>query len=154
SSNRSEFASSVDSNGGYRSPRVYRKKESSLPEIVHRPTPYADIPSLYDLYVQAPSRTGAPERFGTQVFRDGLRDSRSVPMDLPVGPDYVVGPGDSLAIDLWGGVSTRFVRLVDREGRVALPEAGPVLVSGRTLGDVQQLVQRTLAMQYRDTSAE
>jgi protein involved in polysaccharide export with SLBB domain len=75
-------------------------------------------------------------------------------MDLPVGPDYVVGPGDSLAIDLWGGVSSRLMRVVDREGRVALPEAGPVLVSGRTLGEVQQLVQRTLATQYRDTSAE
>jgi polysaccharide export outer membrane protein len=124
------------------------------PETVHRPTPYADIPSLYDLYVQAPSRNGTPQRFGTQVFRDGLRDLRSVPMDLPVGPDYVVGPGDGLTIDLWGGVSTRLTRVVDRQGRVALPEAGPVEVSGRTLGDVQQLVQRTLGTQYRDTSAE
>jgi protein involved in polysaccharide export with SLBB domain len=75
-------------------------------------------------------------------------------MDLPVGPDYVVGPGDGLTIDLWGGVSTRLTRVVDRQGRVALPEAGPVEVSGRTLGDVQQLVQRTLGTQYRDTSAE
>jgi protein involved in polysaccharide export with SLBB domain len=124
------------------------------PETVHRPTPYADIPSLYDLYVQAPSRNGTPQRFGSQVFRDGLRDLRSVPMDLPVGPDYVVGPGDGLTIDLWGGVSTRLTRVVDRQGRVALPEAGPVEVSGRTLGDVQQLVQRTLGTQYRDTSAE
>lgn len=126
----------------------------SPPETVHRPNPYADIPSLYDLYVQAPSRNGIPQRFGTQVFRDGLRDLRSVPMDLPVGPDYVVGPGDGLTIDLWGGVSTRLTRIVDRQGRVALPEAGPVEVSGRTLGDVQQLVQRTLGTQYRDTSAE
>ena len=124
------------------------------PETVHRPTPYADIPSLYDLYVQAPSRNSTPQRFGTQVFRDGLRDLRSVPMDLPVGPDYVVGPGDGLTIDLWGGVSTRLTRVVDRQGRVALPEAGPVEVSGRTLGDIQQLVQRTLGTQYRDTSAE
>ena len=77
-----------------------------------------------------------------------------MPMDLPVGPDYVVGPGDGLAIDLWGGVTTRFTRVVDRQGRVSLPEAGPVEVSGRTLGDVQQLVQRTLATQYRDTSTE
>jgi protein involved in polysaccharide export with SLBB domain len=126
----------------------------SPPETVHRPTPYADIPSLYDLYVQAPSRNGTPQRFGAQVFRDGLRDWRSVPMDLPVGPDYVVGPGDGLTIDLWGGVSTRLTRVVDRQGRVALPEAGPVEVSGRTLGDVQQLVQRALGTQYRDTSAE
>src|SRR4030095_1856903 len=138
----------------YGPPRTLRTKDFLPTEPVHRPTPYADIPSLYDLYVQAPSRNGTPQRFGAQVFRDGLRDSRSVPMDLPVGPDYVVGPGDRLTIDLWGGISTRLTRVVDRQGRVALPEAGPVQVSGRTLGDVQQVVQRTLATQYRDTSAE
>jgi protein involved in polysaccharide export with SLBB domain len=121
---------------------------------VHRPNPYADIPSLYDLYVQAPSQDRTPHRFGTEVFRDGLRDPRSIPMDLPVGPDYVVGPGDSLTIDLWGGISTKLVRTVDRQGRVTLPEAGPVLVSGRSLGEVQQAVQRAIATQYRDTSAD
>jgi protein involved in polysaccharide export with SLBB domain len=121
---------------------------------VHRPNPYADIPSLYDLYVQAPSLDRPPQRFGTEVFRDGLRDPRSIPMDLPVGPDYVVGPGDSLTIDLWGGISTKLVRVVDRQGRVTLPEAGPVLVSGRSLGEVQQAVQRAIGTQYRDTSTD
>jgi len=118
---------------------------------VRRPNPYADIPSLYDLYVQAPATDRPPQRFGTEVFRDGLRDPRSIPMDLPVGPDYVVGPGDSLTIDLWGAISTKLVRVVDRQGRVTLPEAGPVLVSGRSLGEVQQAVQRAIGAQYRDT---
>jgi|HubBroStandDraft_6_1064221.scaffolds.fasta_scaffold06599_2 protein involved in polysaccharide export with SLBB domain len=121
---------------------------------VHRANPYADIPSLYDLYVQAPATDRPPQRFGTEVFRDGLRDPRSIPMDLPVGPDYVVGPGDSLTIDLWGGISTKLVRIVDRQGRVTLPEAGPLLVSGRSLGEVQQAVQRAIATQYRDTSTD
>jgi polysaccharide biosynthesis/export protein len=143
-----------------RNPRLRRKsilaedREKSSGMTVHRPNPYADIPSLYDLYVQAPSRDKAPDRFGAEVFRDGLRDPRSLPMDLPVGPDYVVGPGDSLSISLWGGMSTRLTRVVDRQGRVTLPDAGPVLVSGRSLGDVQQTVQKAIATQYRDTSAE
>lgn len=122
--------------------------------MVHRSNPYADIPSLYDLYVQAPSRDSVPQRFGIQIFRDGLRDPRSIPMDLPVGPDYVVGPGDALTIDLWGGISTKMVRVVDREGRVSLPEAGPVLVSGRSLGEVQLAVQRAIGTQFRDTNAD
>jgi len=151
-SDRPDLSNSIGSYSAARAPR--NRLIVSPPETVHRPTPYADIPSLYDLYVQAPSRNGTPQRFGGQVFRDGLRDLRSLPMDLPVGPDYVVGPGDGLTIDLWGGVSNRLMRVVDRQGRVALPEAGPVQVSGRTLGDVQQIVQRTLATQYRDTSAE
>jgi protein involved in polysaccharide export with SLBB domain len=122
--------------------------------MVHRPNPYADIPSLYDMYVQASSRDLPPERFGLELFRNGTREPDAIPMDLPVGPDYVVGPGDGLAIDLWGGVSQRFFRVVDREGRISLPEAGPVLVSGRTLGEVQQSVQQLLRTQFRDISTD
>jgi len=73
-------------------------------------------------------------------------------MDLPAGPDYVVGPGDGLAIDLWGGVSQRLMRTVDRGGQITLPEAGPVLVNGKTLSAVQEDVQKILRNQYRDVS--
>jgi polysaccharide export outer membrane protein len=122
--------------------------------MVRRPNPYADVPSLYDLYVQAGATNRPLERFGLDVFRKGEANPAYLPMDLPVGPNYVVGPGDSLSIDLWGGVSQRFLRTVDREGRVTLPETGPILVSGRTLGDVQQDVQRVLRTQFRDVSAD
>ncbi len=122
--------------------------------MIHKSSPYADIPSLYDMYVQAAPRDRDPERFGLEVFRNGTRQPDTIPMDLPVGPDYVVGPGDGLAINLWGGVSQRIVRQVDREGRINLPEAGPVLVSGRTLGEVQASVQQLLRTQFRDISAD
>src|SRR5207247_11122453 len=105
-SNRYDRVDLSNTIGSYPSARAARNRLIvSPPETVHRPTPYADIPSLYDLYVQAPSRNGTPQRFGGQVFRDGLRDLRSVPMDLPVGPDYVVGTGDGLRMELWGVVS-------------------------------------------------
>ncbi len=123
-------------------------------KMVRRPNPYADVPSLYDLYVQAGTTNRPLERFGIDVFRKGATNPDYIPMDLPVGPSYVVGPGDSLSIDLWGGVSQRLLRTVDREGRLALPEAGPVLVSGRTLGDVQESVQRALRTQFRNVSAD
>jgi protein involved in polysaccharide export with SLBB domain len=151
----SNSKSDLRTNSEYgRRPRLAEDRDTLPGVMVHRPNPYSDIPSLYDLYVQAPSRDRPPERFGTDVFRDGLRDSRGVPMDLPVGPDYVVGPGDMLAIDLWGGISTRLNRTVDREGRVALPEAGPLLVSGKSLGEVQLAVQKAIGSEYRNTSAD
>ncbi len=75
-------------------------------------------------------------------------------MDMPVGPEYVLGPGDGVSVELWGGVSERLQRVVDREGRLALPEVGFVEVSGRSLGDVQRLVQKTLRTQYRDVEAD
>jgi polysaccharide export outer membrane protein len=122
--------------------------------MVRQPNPFEDIPSLYDMYLQASPQPPAPERFGMEVFQNGTRDLQMIPMDLPVGPDYVVGPGDGLAIDLWGGVSQRIVRTVDSEGRLSLPEVGPVLVSGKSLADVQQTVQHTLRSQFRDVSAD
>jgi polysaccharide biosynthesis/export protein len=122
--------------------------------MVHQANPYADAPSLYDLYVQASSSTQHPSRFGLSVFQRGGENAGVLPMDLPVGPDYVLGPGDGLSIDLWGGVSQRIFRTVDGEGRVVLPEAGPLLVSGKSLAEVQESVQRVLRTQFRDVSAD
>jgi protein involved in polysaccharide export with SLBB domain len=124
------------------------------PEMMRKASPYTDIPSLYDMYVQAVTRPAAPRRFGAEVFENGTRDSQLIPMDLPVGPDYVVGPGDGLSVDLWGGVSQRLYRVVDREGRVSLPEVGPILVSGKSLAAVQQNLQQILRTQFRDVSAD
>ena len=106
------------------------------------------------MYVQAVPHPEEPRRFGTEVFENGIRDAKSFPMDLPAGPEYVVGPGDGLAVDLWGGVSQRFYRVIDREGRVSLPEVGPVLVSGKSLAAIQQDLQKILRTQFRDVSAD
>ena len=124
------------------------------PQLARKPSPYDSIPSLFDMYVQAVTAPAAPKRFGMDVFQKGTQDSQLIPMDLPVGPDYVVGPGDSLAVDLWGGVSQRLTRTVDREGRVSLPEVGPILVSGKSLAAVQQNLQQILRTQFRDVSAD
>jgi protein involved in polysaccharide export with SLBB domain len=122
-------------------------------ELVARKDPFADIPSLYDMYMQAAQPTKL-QRFGLAVFRDTTPSDQIIPMDLPVGPNYVVGPGDGLTIDLWGSVSQRLFEVVDRTGRVTLPEVGPVEVSGDTLGQVQQLVQKLLRTQFRTMSAD
>lgn len=135
------------------SPYISQRAFPQQPQLMRRANPYADVPSLYDLYSQY-SRSPRPERFGQEIFRIGTGNFDRLPMDLPAGPDYVVGPGDGLSIELWGGVSARLQRTVDREGRVALPEAGTVQVSGRTLGDVQHLVQSVLRNQYRDEEAD
>ncbi len=124
------------------------------PAIRHRANPYAGVPSLYDLYAQVSRHAPVLERFGEDVFSNGTGNFDELPMDLPVGPDYVLGPGDGLQIELWGGISQHLQRVVDREGRVALPEAGAVNVTGRSLGEVQQMVQNVLRGEFRDVHAD
>jgi protein involved in polysaccharide export with SLBB domain len=129
-------------------------KKSQQPVLRHRPNPYADVPSLYDLYAQYPKHSPVLARFGENVFRNGTGNLDQLPMDLPAGPDYVVGPGDGLTISLSGGIAQRLQRVVDREGRVALPEVGELEVSGRSLGDVQHLAQALLRKQFRGVDAD
>ena len=72
------------------------------PPLRHRANPYADIPSLYDLYAQFSRRSVKLERFGEDIFRNGTGNFDDLPMDVPAGPDYVLGPGDGLNIELYG----------------------------------------------------
>jgi polysaccharide biosynthesis/export protein len=133
-----------------------RAREATTPNqrLVRRSNPYREIPSLYDMYLQAAARPPAVRRFGMELFQNGTRDLQSIPMDLPVGPDYVLGTGDGVSINLWGGVARRFYQVVDHQGRLNLPEAGPVMVAGKSLAEVQELVQKTLRTQFRDVSAD
>lgn len=124
------------------------------PPLRHRANPYADIPSLYDLYAQFSRRSVKLERFGEDIFRNGTGNFDDLPMDVPAGPDYVLGPGDGLNIELYGGVSRRLQRLVDRQGRLALPEVGSIQASGRNLGEIQRAVQSVLRTQYRDVQVD
>ena len=137
-----------------KTPQGQAVERAAQPEMIRKLTPYTDVPSLYDMYVQAVPRPEAPRRFGADVFENGSQNPQLIPMDLPVGPDYVVGPGDALSVDLWGGVSQRLYRTVDREGRVSLPEVGPILVSGKSLAAVQENLQHVLRTQFRDVSAD
>jgi protein involved in polysaccharide export with SLBB domain len=118
-------------------------------EVLHKSAPY-NLLSLRDLYTQVPEQSTKLRRFGADVFLTRGLSSKEMPIDLPIGPDYVVGPGDGLTINLWGGISQTFARMVDPEGRIALPEAGSVVVAGLTLEHAELLVQKALAQQFKE----
>jgi protein involved in polysaccharide export with SLBB domain len=130
---------------------------TDAPEVLREPTPY-NLQSLRDLYTQIPNTQARLKRFGSEVFlkretitATRLGGSTSVPsLDVPIGPDYVIGPGDGLSIDLWGGLSQTFTRVVDRDGHLTLPEAGEVQVAGLTLERAQSAIAHALQQQYRN----
>ena len=136
-------------------PREPRYDDSQLnPKTLPQKSPYPGLPSIRDLYAQFPEQQKTLKRFGSEIFRADVVGMRNFPMDMPAGPDYVLGPGDNVTINTWGGVTQRLTRPVDREGRVALPDAGPVAVSGLTLVQAQRVVQGVLAPQYHDAHVD
>jgi protein involved in polysaccharide export with SLBB domain len=110
--------------------------------------------SLNDLYAQLPARTGRLERFGSDVFVSGAGNANELPIDLPVGPDYVLGIGDSLMVNMWGAHSDRLSTFIDRQGQIVLPEAGPILINGLTIGQAQSAIQKALSTQFQDVHVE
>ncbi len=131
-----------------------RQAEPEPPTVEVQWSPYSNIPSIYDMYAHAGAATGSVERFGEAIFQNAPPSAGTMPIDFPASPDYVLGPGDSLTIDIWGGVAQRLYRTVDHEGRIDLPELGPLEVNGQTLANVQQAVQSQLRTQFRDASAD
>jgi protein involved in polysaccharide export with SLBB domain len=116
--------------------------------------PLRNLPASRDLYTQATIDESKLERFGAALFRNSAAAPDKAPLSVPVGPDYVLGPGDELVIDYWGSSSQHIQRSVDREGRVSIPEAGSLVVAGRTLGEVQQTIQKMLSRQLRGISVD
>jgi hypothetical protein len=120
------------------------------PPVLRRSAPY-NLTSLRDLYTQIPESGDQLKRFGSEVFTRHDRGATSVALvDVPVGPDYVLGAGDTLSIDLWGGISQTLSRIVAPDGHVNLPEAGDIQIAGLRLEKAQGLIQKTLKKQYRD----
>jgi protein involved in polysaccharide export with SLBB domain len=128
-------------------------RPDGTPEILHRSAPM-NLMAMRDLYTQVPDQSSSLKRFGGDVFLNRGMQSKQMTLDVPVGPDYVLGPGDSINISLWGGLAQQFTRVVDREGRVTLPEAGPVVVAGFTLEQAQKMIQEALVTQFRDAKVE
>ncbi len=125
------------------------RNNPSAVEVVHQTTPY-NLQSLRDLYTQVPEQSSKLKRFGSDMFLERGLGTKQMTLDIPVGPDYVLGVGDGLIINLWGGVSQSFARTVDREGKIVLPEAGTIVVAGLSLDRAQGLIQAALSQQFRD----
>ncbi len=118
-------------------------------------------------FLQAPSlpftesaRRGAPTapfisrelfQFGYETFRS-LLPSLAPAMNLPVSPDYMLGPGDSLILYVWNIPGTALfdsvLLLVDRTGAVFVPRVGSVPVQGLTLAQAQEVMRTRLARYY------
>ncbi|HUF92454.1 MAG TPA: SLBB domain-containing protein, partial [Candidatus Limnocylindria bacterium] len=87
-------------------------------------------------------------QYGYQMFANDVTTFAPVD-DMPVGPDYVVGPGDDLSISVWGPVDSTIVRTVDRSGRIVLPKVGDLRVWGMTFSETDRLIREQLSRYFR-----
>lgn len=93
-----------------------------------------------------PVGSQALKPFGHDLF-DAPADTFAPATDIPVPAEYVVGPGDTLEVQLTGGTRGRYTLVVRRDGRVNFPELGPIAVSGMRLDDVRSVIEQRVSDQ-------
>ena len=126
-----------------------------LPQPKATKNPYPDNPALRDLYRQYSVQGNKTiARFGANIFKNGSGNPDKLPMDVPVGPDYVLGPGDTVMIDVSGGMPQRQRTIVDPEGRINLPGGGTLLVTGLTMESAAHSTEQVLARRFYDAKVD
>lgn len=84
------------------------------------------------------------KQFGYDLFTGKVSTFAPVE-DVPVGPDYIIGPGDAFSVSLWGKVEATYPVEVDRDGKVLLPEAGAIDVWGLSFSDLKKVLHARIS---------
>lgn len=92
------------------------------------------------------SRTGL-QQFGYDLFNRTVSTFVPTAM-LPVGPDYVIGPGDQFTLTLWGTTEGIYSVQVTKEGNITLPKVGVVAVAGLRFGELERTLRKHLSRYY------
>jgi len=85
--------------------------------------------------------TEALKPFGYDLF-SGTTSTFAPATDVPVPAEYVIGPGDTVDVQLIGGNSKgRYSLVVGRDGRINFPDLGPIAVSGKRFEEMRSLLE-------------
>jgi len=88
--------------------------------------------------------------FGASTFANALPSTFAPVGDIAVTPDYVIGPGDDLRVQIWGQVNLRSSFVVDRTGAISLPGAGTIHVAGLRFDQLTDFLRSQLGRVYRN----
>ena len=86
------------------------------------------------------------KRYGYDLFA-GVPTTFAPATDIPIPVDYIVGPGDSVQIQLLGKTSDTYQLSVERDGAINFPELGPISVSGLKFSEAKELIQQRVSEQ-------
>jgi polysaccharide biosynthesis/export protein len=84
--------------------------------------------------------------FGRDLFENDLEAFRPA-SNMPIPADYVMGPGDTIVLQLYGKESANYSLTVNREGQIQFPKIGPVTLAGLNFSQTQKLIDDIVEQQ-------
>lgn len=97
-----------------------------------------------------PIGADALKPFGYDLF-SGRPTTFAPATDVPVPVDYVVGPGDTIQVQLFGNTKGRYSLVVNRDGSLNFPELGPISVGGLSYSDMVRMLEERVRDQMIGT---
>lgn len=143
---RASFSNSVSNK------RFKSKTESLETPVVVDPlveplkgrTAESDSP-LQEPEEELPTKQGeALMPFGYDLFA-GAPTTFSPVTEIPVPVDYVVGPGDTVQVQLFGKESAEYELMVGRDGQLQFPGIGPIAVTGMRFAELKEDLARRIS---------
>ena len=116
----------------------------------------ASDPQLSDFFVRMtllrlqPAGDEGLKPFGYDLF-EGSPSTFAPVSDIQVPVDYIVGPGDTLVVQIYGNEPQTYELTVERDGRINFPKMGPVMVSGMTFDAARQAIETQVSKQLVGT---
>ena len=146
-------------------PGPYTRDGQPEPRLAIPVEPYR--PGEFELYVQhlvaaqpvqpEQQQQGQPapasqqvRRFGANLVTDDAIASATQDPLPAVPADYIVRPGDEIALTIWGTVDADLRLTVDRAGRISVPRVGTINVAGLRNADLADAISRRTAQTFKN----
>lgn len=105
--------------------------------------------SLQDstLYYRQPAEEQQEKVYGREIFSTrNLTFEPSVNLATP--PNYRLGPGDEVIIDIWGTNQATIRDHISPDGSITIPELGLISLNGMTVAEANQYLRKELSKIY------
>ncbi|WP_192022367.1 SLBB domain-containing protein [Shewanella sp. WPAGA9] len=109
---------------------------------VAKPTKEKDV----ELDFEQDSKKAELAFFGYDMFA-GEPMTFSPVSDVPVPSDYLVGPGDTVNVQLYGKDNREYTLTIGRDGTIQFPELGPISVVGLTFVELREYLSERISKQ-------
>jgi protein involved in polysaccharide export with SLBB domain len=84
------------------------------------------------------------EQFGYEIFSQA--PTTFAPVEgIPVPPGYVIGPGDTFILQIYGATDVEYRLVVTREGKLLIPEVGDIQVAGLTFDEAKLTLTKQIS---------
>lgn len=93
-----------------------------------------------------------------EIFGHNIFQNKSVIFEasynLPTPSDYKLGPGDQVAIDVWGASQSSLLKTISPDGNISVDNLGPIYLNGLTVDQANNLLKKKFEAIYSGLNDE